>query len=118
VAAAPTPTPAPTPAPAPISTPTPTPTFTPPPGPNGLIGLLTVPQQLEMIYAAYFNRAADGAGFNFWQGQNTKALAAGQSTVLPGHISEQTGRPSWSMMMGTRWRPPIAVTICSTSDAT
>jgi V8-like Glu-specific endopeptidase len=53
---------------------------TPTPGPNGLIGLLTVPQQLEMIYVAYFNRAADGAGFNFWQGQNTAAVAAGQST--------------------------------------
>ena len=33
----------------------------------GLIGALNVSQQLELIYLGYFNRAADGNGFTFWQ---------------------------------------------------
>jgi len=37
---------------------------------TGLLGGLSANQQLELIYIAYFNRAADGAGFNYWVGQN------------------------------------------------
>ena len=48
---------------------------------TGLIGLLNVNQQLEMIYIAYFNRAADGGGYTFWEGQNFQAQAAGQSAA-------------------------------------
>jgi len=45
----------------------------------GLLGGLDVAQQLEMIYIGYFNRAADGPGFSFWEGQNTQAQANGES---------------------------------------
>jgi plastocyanin len=38
--------------------------------PAGLIAKLSTGQQLELIYVAYFNRAADGAGFNYWVGQS------------------------------------------------
>ena len=34
-----------------------------------LINSLSVNQQLELVYIAYFNRAADGGGFTYWQGQ-------------------------------------------------
>jgi hypothetical protein len=37
---------------------------------SGLLGGLSVSQQLQLIYIAYFNRAADGAGFNYWIGQS------------------------------------------------
>ena len=44
-----------------------------------LIGNLSVNQQLELIYIAYFDRAADGPGFNFWEGQNVQAQNTGES---------------------------------------
>ena len=43
-----------------------------------ILGDLSVNQQLELIYIAYFNRSADGAGFTFWSGQNATAQAGGQ----------------------------------------
>jgi hypothetical protein len=49
---------------------------------TGLLGNLNVNQQLELIYVAYFNRAADGGGFGFWGGQNTQAQNGGQSAAL------------------------------------
>jgi plastocyanin len=52
------------------------------PNSTGLIGLLNFNQQLELIYIAYFNRAADNGGFTFWGGQNLQAQAAGQSASL------------------------------------
>ena len=50
-------------------------------GPNLLSGL-SINQQLELIYIAYFNRAADGGGFTFWAGQNAQAQNLGQSAAL------------------------------------
>jgi plastocyanin len=52
------------------------------PSGTGLVGSLTANQQLEMVYIAYFNRAADGAGFTFWQNQYTLVLGSGQSTSV------------------------------------
>jgi hypothetical protein len=49
---------------------------------TGLLGSLSVNQQLELIYIAYFNRAGDGSGFGFWGGQNVQAQNAGQSAAL------------------------------------
>ncbi len=49
---------------------------------TGLLGNLTPAQQLELIYIAYFNRAADGPGDAYWGGQNVAAQAAGQSASL------------------------------------
>jgi plastocyanin len=46
-----------------------------------LLGGLSTSQQLELIYIAYFNRAADGAGFSFWNGQNVSAQNGGQSAA-------------------------------------
>jgi V8-like Glu-specific endopeptidase len=54
---------------------------TAPPAAPGLIGDLTVNQQLELIYIAYFDRAADGPGFNFWEGQNVQAQNTGESAA-------------------------------------
>ncbi len=48
----------------------------------GLLEGLTVNQQLELIYVAYFNRAADSAGLTYWAGQNTQAQNGGQSAAL------------------------------------
>ena len=50
-------------------------------GGTGLIGNLTVNQQLELIYIGYFDRSADGSGFNFWVGQDTQAQGSGQTAV-------------------------------------
>ncbi len=52
----------------------------------GLLVSLTTTQQLELIYLAYFNRAADGAGYAYWEGQNVQAQGNGESatTVLAG----------------------------------
>ena len=47
----------------------------------GLLGVLSLNQQLELIYIAYFNRAADNAGFTFWSGQNTRAQDGGRQTA-------------------------------------
>jgi hypothetical protein len=47
----------------------------------GLIGTLNVSQQLELIYIAYFNRAADGGGYNFWETQNVQAQNAGENAA-------------------------------------
>jgi hypothetical protein len=44
----------------------------------GVLGGLSAAQQLEMVYVAYFNRSADGAGDTFWVGQNIQAQASGQ----------------------------------------
>ncbi len=49
---------------------------------TGLINTLGTGQQLELIYIGYFNRAADGGGLTFWQGQNVQAQARGQSASL------------------------------------
>jgi hypothetical protein len=48
---------------------------------SGLVGGFNVNQQLELIYLAYFNRAADSTGYSFWGGQNTQAQNAGQSAT-------------------------------------
>ena len=56
-------------------------TISSPPSP-GLLGSLSVNQQLELIYVAYFNRAADPGGFGFWGGQNVLSQNAGQSTAI------------------------------------
>ena len=45
----------------------------------GIIDGLSVQQQLELIYIGYFDRAADGNGYSFWEGQNAQAQTAGQS---------------------------------------
>jgi hypothetical protein len=47
--------------------------------PPGLVFNLNTSQQVELIYIGYFNRAADGPGFNYWVGQNTQAQNGGQS---------------------------------------
>jgi hypothetical protein len=47
-----------------------------------LISNLSVNQQLELIYVAYFNRSADSGGATFWGGQNTQAQTAGQSAAI------------------------------------
>ncbi len=47
----------------------------------GLLEGLSVNQQLELIYIAYFNRAADSAGLTYWAGQNTQAQNGGQSAA-------------------------------------
>ena len=49
---------------------------------GGLLGELSIALQLELIYVAYFNRAADGGGDTFWLGQNTQAQRAGQSAAV------------------------------------
>jgi hypothetical protein len=49
---------------------------------SGLISNLSVNQQLELIYVAYFNRSADSGGATFWGGQNTQAQTAGQSAAI------------------------------------
>ena len=61
----------------------------------GLIPALNISQQLELIYIAYFNRAADGAGFAFWSGQNTQAQAQGESasTALSNIANSFTPQP-------------------------
>ncbi len=48
----------------------------------GVLGVLDIGQQLELIYVAYFNRAADGGGYTFWSGQNGLAQTSGQSAAL------------------------------------
>ena len=53
-------------------------TITPATG-NGILDGIGIAQQLELIYVAYFNRAADGAGDSFWSDQNVQAQARGQS---------------------------------------
>ena len=47
-----------------------------------LLDNLSLNQQLELIYIAYYNRAADEGGFSFWGGQNATAQANGQSASL------------------------------------
>jgi hypothetical protein len=45
-------------------------------------------QRAELIHIGYFDRAADGAGFAFWEGQDTHAQASiasggrGQSAAI------------------------------------
>ena len=48
----------------------------------GMLNGLTVDQQLELIYIAYFNRAADAAGLSYWGGQNVQAQNGGQSAAV------------------------------------
>lgn len=45
---------------------------------GGIVTTLSFAHQLEVIYFGYFNRAADGQGFNFWLDQNTQAQIGGQ----------------------------------------
>lgn len=45
----------------------------------GIIDTLTNDEQLQLIYIGYFDRAADGQGFDFWEAQYVQALANGQS---------------------------------------
>jgi uncharacterized repeat protein (TIGR03803 family) len=47
-----------------------------------ILGDLSINQQLELIYIAYFNRSADGGGFTFWSGQNASAQAGGQTAAV------------------------------------
>ena len=42
---------------------------------QGLLSLLSSDQQTELIYIGYYDRAADGGGFNFWEGQDALAQA-------------------------------------------
>lgn len=53
---------------------------------TSLLGDFNIAQQLELIYIAYFGRAADGDGDTYWGGQNRQAQTAGASaaTVLSG----------------------------------
>jgi hypothetical protein len=46
-----------------------------------VIGSLTISQQLELIYLAYFNRSADSGGLAFWSGQDSQARGGGQSAA-------------------------------------
>ena len=56
---------------------------------------LSIDQQLELIYIGYYDRAADGAGFNFWVGQNSTAQSGGQSKeVALSNIANSFGNPS------------------------
>jgi hypothetical protein len=48
----------------------------------GIIGSLSINQQLELIYIGYFGRAADPGGFTFWTNQDSEAQAGGQSAAL------------------------------------
>jgi len=48
----------------------------------GLLGGLSINQQLELIYIAYFNRAADGAGFAYWVGQNATIPLTGIANLF------------------------------------
>jgi uncharacterized repeat protein (TIGR03803 family) len=48
----------------------------------GVLGNLSINQQLELIYIAYFNCSADGGGFTFWSGQNTQAQSGGQTAAV------------------------------------
>ncbi len=52
----------------------------------GLLAVFDINQQLGLIYIAYYDRAADDAGFAYWSGQNSQAQGAGASatTVLTG----------------------------------
>ena len=61
----------------------------------GLLGGLSANQQLEMVYVAYFNRAADGVGGTFWVGQNVQAQALGQGAgaVLTNIANSFTPQP-------------------------
>jgi plastocyanin len=52
------------------------------PNGTGLLGGITISQQLQLIYVAYFNRAADSPGFAFWGGQSQRAQTAGQSAAI------------------------------------
>ncbi len=62
---------------------------------NGLIADLGIGQQLELIYIAYFNRAADGPGSTYWAGQNLSAQNGGEnaSTALTGIADAFTPQP-------------------------
>src|ERR1700722_17731183 len=48
----------------------------------GIIGSLSINQQLELIYVGYYGRAADPGGFDFWTTQDSKAQAGGQSAAV------------------------------------
>ena len=48
----------------------------------GLVATLTVSQQLEAVYIAYFNRAADSGGDAFWSAQSTAAQDGGASSTI------------------------------------
>jgi hypothetical protein len=49
---------------------------------NGLLSVLSLDHQMELIYIGYFDRSADAGGFNFWEGQNATAQAHGQSAAV------------------------------------
>jgi len=48
----------------------------------GVLSAFSLSQQSELIYIGYFNRSADGGGFNFWEAQDATAQAQGQSAAL------------------------------------
>jgi hypothetical protein len=50
--------------------------------PSGLIGSLSLGQQLELIYVGYFDRSADGGGLAFWENQNATAQTNGQNASV------------------------------------
>ena len=51
----------------------------PPPPTSGVgtTGGLTPAQQIEMVYIGYYDRAADGAGFNYWLQQDSQMVGSG-----------------------------------------
>jgi hypothetical protein len=65
------------------------------PGAAGLIANLSINQQLELIYIGYFDRAADGPGYAFWQGQYAQAQSGGESasTALTNIANAFTPQP-------------------------
>jgi hypothetical protein len=60
-----------------------------------LVNSLSSDQQLELVYVGYFNRAAEGAGFVFWEQQYSSAIANGQSpTDAINNIANSFGSPT------------------------
>jgi hypothetical protein len=86
---------------------------------SGLLGSLTVNQQLELIYIAYFNRAADSGGFTFWQQQYDQYQASGEPTetvvtnIANGFAPQPETEalyPSLDPYVGTTNPPPLNTT--------
>jgi hypothetical protein len=46
---------------------------------TAIIDQMSSDEQIELLYTGYFNRAADPAGFVYWEGQDTSSQLAGQS---------------------------------------
>lgn len=48
----------------------------------GFVDTLTAAQQVELIYVAYFNRAAEGNGYLFWQQYYANEIASGKTATV------------------------------------